>query len=271
MGIVQSVSTREVYPNAPIVLVAAEVRHAKSAPLTDSQVAVLKRHLRDEFPLLKTLTQTQVLPFAQATQTTARTFPRFVNRERTSSVTFQDEAVVYETTRYAQFEHLQAVMERALSALAECQNPDGLERVGLRYIDEIRAPEDPSGPLEWAEWVDSSLIGPACKASRLDVPAEQWQGQVVFRPSTEDSLVLRYGSASGYAIDPQGELTRTSPPPGPFFLLDIDSFWMPLSLVPEFNAEHVLAHLARLHDPVRNLFESLVTDRLRDEVFRYVK
>lgn len=57
-------------------------------------------------------------------------------------------------------------------------------------------------------------------------------------------------------------------PPGPLFKLDIDSFWHAADEVPEFGVDLILNQADALHEPVRYVFESLITDRFREEVLR---
>src|SRR5665647_266980 len=282
--VLSSVSEREVYPNAPLVLVAAEIRHPATDPLRPAQQTALKHALAALFPLSRPAMLTSVTAVAggqpQVTQTRS---PRFTSRDRTTSVTFRTEAIVVETTHYKQFERFVELITLAVSARLEAGPLDGLERVGLRYIDEIRVPELTDESSSWQQWVDASLMGPASAATQLGLRAAHWQGLTVFEtepamtsgaptnvPSNGnvDSLVVRYGPGEGYALDPGGELKRSVPPPGPFFLLDIDSFWTAGGEVPPAEPDEILAHLIRLHGPVRILFESLITPRLRDEVLR---
>ena len=55
---------------------------------------------------------------------------------------------------------------------------------------------------------------------------------------------------------------------GPLFKLDIDSFWQAVDEVPEFGVDLILNQADALHEPVRYVFESLITDRFREEVLR---
>lgn len=279
-------SDREVYPNAPLVLVAAEIRHPGADALDASQQAKIKRALAKTLPLSRPVTRTNVMAMAGGpTQMTQATSPRFTSRDRTTSATFHPEAVVVETTRYGQFERLLDLVSLSLDARLAVGSVDGLERIGLRYIDEIRVPEVTDDPTSWAQWVDSSLLGPASVVAPLGLRAAQWQGVAVFSATShasattnagpeagkggEDSLVLRYGPGDGYAVDPGGDLKRSAPPPGPYFLLDIDSFWTSADQVPPLDRDELLADAVRLHAPVRVLFESLITERLREEVLRH--
>ena len=140
--------------------------------------------------------------------------------------------------------------------------------LGIRYIDEIRVPDRANGGVEWEEWVDDSLIGPSGHADAFRLSRADWQGLVRFEADEDCKLVLRYGARVGYAVNPEGDLKRPTPAPGPFFLLDIDSFWEPEG-VPEFDLVTALDRLDRLHEPVRDLFEALIKNRLREEVMSH--
>jgi len=50
--------------------------------------------------------------------------------------------------------------------------------------------------------------------------------------------------------------------------LDIDSFWTPEGFIPEFDPQVLVEKSEELHDPLRTLFETVITDRLRNEVLR---
>jgi len=194
----------------------------------------------------------------------------------TAKSPFHSAALVVETTQYGQFERLVKLLNLVVEARLAVGELDGLERVGLRYIDEIRVPETNDNGVGWEPWLDASLLGPAPVGAGLGLRATQWTGQIVFsKPAPigdeaggADSLVLRYGPNEGYAVDPGGELKRSAPPPGLFFLLDIDSFWTSADAVPSLDPNELVRIAERLHAPVRDLFESLITQRLRDEVLR---
>ena len=176
------------------------------------------------------------------------------------------EAIVIETTRYVRWEDLRALVADVLDARNQVGDVDGVERVGLRYVDEIRVPGAPAD--EWAPWVDVTLLGPGPVGEELGLAPALWQGTSAFAPGPQRTVVLRYGPRDGYAVDPGGDIKRSMPTPGPFFLMDIDSFWIPSEGTPEFDTKALLATCDELHAPVRTLFERLITDRLREEVFR---
>lgn len=262
-------SGREIYPNASVVLVAFEARHPGVDTMSGPELAEAKRILSRRLPVMRQATIATFQAVAGSPPGLAtEQVPKFTSRDRTSAVTFGRESLVVETTAYERFEDFRQTIELAVDARSAAHPVDGVERVGLRYIDEIRVPD--VGPVDqtWAAWVDQSLLGPSVVGPRHGLFASEWQGIVQFDAGQSRSVVLRYGPREGYAVDPKGDLTRPGVPSGPFFLLDIDSFWMASSEIPEFSAPEIMHRVDELHAPVGQLFESLVTDKLRDEVLR---
>lgn len=261
---------REVYPNAAVVLVAVEVRHSTAPPLSRSSIAKIKQHLSPELPLLRPTTFTTVeTTLGGTTDVHTERATRYMSRDRTAAVTFRNEALVIETTRYGRYEQLRGLVALALNARQSVDPIDSVERLGLRYINEIRVPEAGSSAASWEPWVDKALLGPAPIGHAHGLEATQLQGLVLFSKGEDKSLVLRYGLREGYAVDPSGDLKRSTPTPGPFFLLDIDSFWSATGALPEAQPETLLKLCDALNDPVRSLFEDIITERLRKEVLRH--
>jgi len=263
---------REVYANAPVVLVACEVKFPTTATISPGQQRRLKEALSSRFPLVKPVTrQTLTVSNGAPPEISEETVPRYTTRDRTSAVTIGAESLVVETTKYGRYEDFRDAVESALATVIDVNRPDGFERVGLRYIDEIRTPNADGHALGWATWIDGSAIGPAGLSEELGFPVRDWQGLVRFDPAEDRTVVLRYGPRDGYAVDPRGSLRRAGkvPEPGPYFLLDIDSFWETSGDIPEFEGPALIALLDLLHAPVRSLFESLITEGLREDVLRH--
>ncbi len=130
----------------------------------------------------------------------------------------------------------------------------------------IRPTTDP--PVDWADWVNTSILGPVDLSDAVGLAAKQWQGLAVYGPADGRSLVLRYSPGEGQAVVTGQELVRSRFTPGPFMWIDIDSFWQHESSLPEFDTQALVAKCDELHLPIRTLFEKLITPKLRDEVLR---
>lgn len=271
MGIIGGMSLREVYPNAPLVSVSFELRHPESEPLTPHQRTLFKELLADDLPLLRSQQiASHTIEFgpsgAATPQVQTEEFPKYFDRGTSIAASLLKGSTVVETTQYPGWEAFSDLVSKVCDARNQAAPVDGVERIGLRYIDEIRIPstENP----DWSEYIAPSLLGP-----RFDydsgLPLRQWQGTAAFGPGEGRALVMRYARGEGFAVDPNGELRRKSPAyPGKFFMLDLDSFWAPEAGVPAFSLSLVEETMETLHTPVREMFEECITERLREEVLR---
>ena len=91
-------------------------------------------------------------PGSQRVQEAA--FPRFITRDRTLAVALTDTTLTVETTTYRHYEEFRGVLARGLDATQRILEPDGVARIGMRYIDEVRIPGSPAEASSWAEWID---------------------------------------------------------------------------------------------------------------------
>lgn len=260
----------EVYPNAPVVLVTMEVRHPAADPLTPTESRAIKKLLGDLLPIERSGQDTswEFAAGGGAPVGTTEQFHRYVSRDSTTSVLIRKETMVIETSAYQGWESFRSLVLRVVDARMEIAPIVGIERLGLRYIDEIRAPANSDGSVQWSSWVHESLLGPRAEPG-IKLPLDQWQGLGMYGAQPGEALVLRYGPRTGYAVDPDSDLRRLKQvSPGLFFLIDIDSFWTHAESIPEYNREAVRETCDNLHAPIRSLFEGLITDRLRNEVLR---
>lgn len=264
------------FPNPPLALTVLEIRYPDLADgggftATRSMKAAVREHL----PLTESLTEDQIELTAGApvlaTQTIQRrVFPRFFTRDRTTALLVKENALVLQTTNYGGWEgSFRPLIEAVLGALEQAGPPDGVFRIGLRYIDEIRVPEIDSSPGEWTGYIHNSLLA---AVDPTFIPASLqpsgWQGVVQYRTAGDSTLTVRYGPQEGYAVDLQGAVRRNNPPAaGPYFLLDSDSFWYADDEVPPFETEGILERCNTLHAPIREFFGIATTDKLRNDVF----
>ncbi|OZE89942.1 hypothetical protein CH298_13230 [Rhodococcoides fascians] len=255
------------YPNPPLEMVILEVRHPRSeisAPAHSYIKAVMSG-----FTPIERLEATVELDFSQAGPVQRQTqVRRLVSRDRHTSVSFREEAIVVEASVYQGWEWLRSLVSTALTARHEVVPLDGLERVGLRYIDEIRP--TPSDEIEWGDWVSADLLAPSIRKSPVGMRLMQQQSVAQYETATAgQTFTLRYGVARGAAVVSSENLRRLKEPPsnGEFFLIDTDAAWVdPTGAVPEFDHNLILRICDDLHAPIKLLFESLITDKLRDEV-----
>ena len=264
----------EVYPNAPLALVAAEIRFPESTTdrtLPMTLLRIFRDALGEEWVI-----ETRKMQHASVTigpagvvpqALSSVTVPRFTVRDRTLAVALTEDSMTIETTQYHHYPSFRSVLAKATTAAAEVLTPDGVARIGMRYIDEIRVPGLGEGNLsEWDDWLNASLLAPDLLGMAEEgYKSAGWEGLAQYQTGPNQKLVLRYGARSGYVVNPTGPLRRPHPPaPGPLFFLDFDCFWEPED-IPEFDVENAMTTWDRLRAPIRTLFDHLITDRLRAE------
>jgi uncharacterized protein (TIGR04255 family) len=256
------------YPNDALALVLVELRHPAAEPPVRSALAILKDMLSDWTPIFE---QEEVRQFdLQTGEQTVTSNKKLVSRDRRTAITFRPDAMTVEVTDYPGWEKFWPIVRATVGARQDVYPVDGCVRIGLRYINEIRAPlKKASG---WKYWVSESLLGPGPQLSALDLTTTAQQHVIQCDgPHPGDSLTLRYGAARGAVIQSTPLLQRRREPPndGDFFLIDIDSAWSdPRNGVPALDIALVDETAERLHTPINPLFESLITPDLRAQVLQ---
>src|ERR1700757_3757306 len=223
-------------PNAPVALVTMEIRHPAMDSLSESSSAELRRVLGEHLPIERRAQDVAGgMGAGGSPQPTAEQFVRYVNRDNTLAASLKTQAVVIETTAYSNFESLVDLMMRVIDARSQISPIVGVERLGLRYVLEGRVPVGVDGRVEWGNWIAEPLLGPQ-RIAPAGLTLTEWQGAAVYRePQPGRSMIVRYGPGMGQALDANFHLRRPLPAQqGPFFLLDIDSFWTPTGPIPEY-------------------------------------
>lgn len=255
----------EVFPNAPLALVAAEVRYPA---VSERQLGMaIQKQLRDaigaDWVIHNDTSQTFEALIGpggpQQASVRSDTVGRIVTRQKTKIITIQPDHLVIEVADYLHFDDFRDLLERTAAAVESILRPDGISRMGLRYIDEIAVPESPP---QWDHWLHSSLMAPATGG----LTPTEWTGAVQYTIDTDQIMVFRYGPSKGPVVAPNGPLRRPKVPEGPIFMLDFDGSWQPRD-IPEFTATHIADMAGRLRAPLRGLFDSLVTPDLL-KIFR---
>jgi uncharacterized protein (TIGR04255 family) len=268
LAMLRNMSVDAANPNAPVALVTMEIRHPATDSLTESSSAELRRVLAEHLPIERQAQDVAWGMGAGGSPTpTAERFVRYVNRDNTLAASMKTQAVVIETTAYSNFEELVDLMMRVIDARSQISSIVGVERLGLRYVLEVRVPVGVDGRVEWGNWIAEPLLGPQ-RTAPAGLTLTEWQGAAVFREAQPGkSMIVRYGPGVGQALDASYHLRRTMPAQqGPFFLLDIDSFWTPIGSIPEFDRNSVLMNFQGLYEPARTVFQEMLTSRLRDDL-----
>ncbi|BDB45087.1 MULTISPECIES: TIGR04255 family protein [Mycobacterium] len=259
-------------PNAPVALVTLEIRHPATDSLTETANRELKQLLLNDLPIERQAQDVQwgVTAPGQPPQPVADRFVRFSNRDNTTAASLKNQAIVVETSAYTNFDSFLDIAMRVVDARAAVSSIVGVERIGLRYVLEVRVPPGVDGRIEWSNWIDDSLLGPQ-RLAPSGLALTEWQGAAVYREAQPGkSLIVRYGPGVGQALDANYHLRRVTPPAtGQFFLMDLDSFWTPpTGAIPEYSREALVSTFRDLYAPAQTVFQDMLTTRLKDELLR---
>jgi uncharacterized protein (TIGR04255 family) len=184
-----------------------------------------------------------------------------MNRDRTRNITLTGEWIAVETSRYERYERFAEEIDWVLERVHPATPLPAVTRIGLRYIDEIQI-EGTDALEDWKAWINPDLI----VGGVIDgYDTKDYLAQMLLEVDDQRRLTIRYGRVSAPVVDPNGPLKVANSPVGPYFLLDIDSFWeAPADAFEEFDAAQVREESLRLHEPVRDIFERAITTELRN-------
>jgi uncharacterized protein (TIGR04255 family) len=257
---------REVFPNAPLALVAAEIRFTDAARLrqqeTKDEIAIA---LEARFPITEPLQQTNfnLTIGGGPPQLQERLGVVLKNTESTASMTIMSESLTYETTAYNSFDDLLEAVTAATEALIAAKVRPALQRVGLRYIDEVRVPEPVSDVRQWSRWINDRLLGHLAVGPD-NFPAISTQTVSTYDLGEGRGFNFRCAALNqGTIVVPQ-HLKRAAVESGPFFVLDFDGFhdFTNQDLV-QLSADVVSDALSAVHVPCGAAFQRSITDEAR--------
>lgn len=261
---------REVFPNAPLEYVACEIRVPTAPKLArEDTFDALAERFTEVLPIpnqeqVETVT---VIGGREGAVETERRY-RFLNREATASAVVSRNAVTVETTDYEEFHDFRSLVLTVAEAVAATTKIVGVERIGLRYIDEVRVPAGITDARGWRGWISDDLLGALTLADGLQADGFQ----TVLRLAGEDStgVVLRLAAMDGNGVVGDAPLRRRAPATsGPFFVIDTDSYRLsPGPAMEDFAPDRIAGILDLIHQPVGTLFHAAITDRLRQEFRR---
>jgi uncharacterized protein (TIGR04255 family) len=260
------IESAEIYPNAPLRLVAFEVKYPLALKLASSDALMrFQEDLAEGLPIVELGMESSISfsPQQGIQEITPRTLFKLYSRNRRSAVTLSHTSLVIETSEYIRYALFRELVSRSLSSLAQATPLPGIARIGLRYVNEIRV-QGALSPADWKPYISNRLLGPIDVSE--DFPVGEFATRVQFDFGSGRSMQLSAATLHGELVSSQGPL-RVDKKSGPFFLIDIDSFGTYEELL-RFEPEAALDICDQLREPVREVFERSITDRLRNEVLR---
>jgi uncharacterized protein (TIGR04255 family) len=261
-------ANREIFPNAPLALVAAEIRFTDAARLRQQQTKdAVTIALEERFPFAEPFQRAEVnlnlVPGGTQPQIQELLGVVLKNVSNTETLTIMSQSLTYETTAYSNFERLLEAVTAACDALDAAKVRPAVQRIGLRYIDEVRVPDPVTDARQWGRWINDRLVG-HLDIGPEDVPVTGTQSVSTYDLGDGRGLNFRFAALNqGPIVVPQF-LERPAITSGPFFVLDFDGFedFTGQHAVP-LSAEVVRDSLSTVHVPCGTAFQRSITEEAR--------
>ncbi|MBV7363025.1 TIGR04255 family protein [Actinomycetaceae bacterium TAE3-ERU4] len=243
---------KQVYSNAPIVFAAVEVHHSPCRKFSSRDVSIIDAMLQGE------------AIWQHGTEEKENEAHQWISADNQTALIFSRDYFAVQTTNYKGHEKLFNLARLAFLAQDRVEAPESIKKIELRYIDEVRAPfpQDEITIDDWKPWISSYLLGPSFNGEIKTLDTKLGASLFTFR---DFFIILKYGPLQGH-IKLNVPLERLATPDTPFFLIDMNSLCEAPAKVPEWDLQSVCNAIEELHLPLRDMFESLITNKLREEV-----
>jgi uncharacterized protein (TIGR04255 family) len=185
-------------------------------------------------------------PAASTAATAAMQYWRFQGVDDGWSVAIARDFVSLETTRYERYEDFRDRLGEVIEATLTL-GVTHRERLGLRYVDEIRPP-DADGPADFRDFLNAELLG-MVGGPELGEDVIQALQEIRLRED-DGTLAIRHGYIGPDAAD--GKC---------FYLLDLDYYDESSHAL---DPVQVLEQVDAYHHTMHNVWENAITDELRN-------
>ena len=188
--------SRERLRHSPLDLVVCQVRHDRDSSAADAKKALKIREALDgAYPLMDEMPGAQLSVSANAKgvqsvqHETRRSGWKLQSPDGEWTVVVTPESYALETSRYLDWEDFSERLRHVTEAVADQFDITIQKRLGLRYIDRLRAP-DVEQPQEWERWIHPTLLGPILHPG-FGAAVNTMQGTVTFDAEEANQVVLR--------------------------------------------------------------------------------
>jgi len=236
---------------APLKTMLGQLRFPQQRELTDEAVvASLQRRFEDKYPRLLRETQVTLSVGGSNVQAQQAIVWRLTDIERSWSLLVGADSLSLETTAYTIWTEFERRFAEAIAAVETVAHIRVRERVGLRYVNEIR--DGVNTAPDWRSKISPAFLGilsdPAFDSAHL----AHSLAEARFEESAA-IVVVRYGP-----VHQAGPGVRV-----PFFLLDIDcSNETPAS----FESTETMRLFSTFNDSIWRIFRRTLTDSFYEEL-----
>ncbi len=235
------------YKNPPIIEALCEFRFKPGIPWDLAIPGLVYEKVREDFPKRRQARalETNISAGAEGIEQQVRTTDRmqFLREDERALVQVGPDLLTVNHLRpYPTWQEFLPLIRKGLEAYCEAAGPEGIRRIGLRYINHIEIPEQRIELKDYFEF--RPFVGPHLPQDfgpfilGIQVPYED----------SRDTLRLQLANASVETPDTAA------------VMLDLDYF---LARPGEVSLDSVFEWVEMAHSRVEEAFEACITDRLR--------
>lgn len=233
---------------SPLTLVACQVLHERILAVSDARIGLgIHDALSPLYPNVQQVPRLETAFQISATGTSA-TREQTVNGWQLKSddqrwtVTIDPESFTLETSAYEDWDDFEQRFSALTAAVLDAYHPALEQRIGLRYVDEIRDPSVTS-PSGWRGKIADSVLGPIAD-THLGHAVRSSQQLIELDAGDSCGVVLRHGSVTS----PSGAEH--------VYLLDHDCF---RQAGRKLSTGEIASTVSRLHTLALQVFQAAVT------------
>jgi len=237
---------RIVFRKSPLRLVIGQVRFPLLFRFNERPfLAPFQEALAAEYPRVGQEQQIAVKFSARGVEPGGEMLWRFGDRDGSWSVVLSEGALTLESRKYTSIDEFVSRFQRVLQAAETHLGVTERTRLGLRFINELRAPRADT-LARWAQLLNPAFVGFAGSGV---VEGDVRHAFHELRTTRADGfLVIRHGLLAGTTVEPRpGE----KPEEGPFYLIDLDYF---VEAERELNVEAEAAQLRAYNEAIYQFF-----------------
>lgn len=238
----------------PLVRVIAQVRFPVIASIEKSEfIAPFQEALRGTYPVLRPETSQQLLLGPGGVQDTrTSTIWRFRDAVDAWTVALAPDFVALETTRYSSRDDFLGRFRQVLEALEQHINPRLVDRLGLRYVDQVTGAPLTELPALLRPEVSGILASPVAEHARQSLTEQLFE-----LPDEGGALRARWGLVpAGATVDP-----GAMPPLGvPSWILDLDAFAQSPESARMLDVDAIVAQARAFAERIYSVFRWAVND-----------
>lgn len=247
---------------SPIALAVIQLRFPEVLSVNSDEklIAAYQDKIRGRYPYFLPGQQFDFIfgPQGIAQQPAAARTWQFKDADQNWTITVTANSVALETRRYTNISEFTNRMAEVVSAVKETFEVVVQERVGVRYVNEIRHPEVEK-PSDWRRFMNPALLGPLSDDAVSSSVESTMQELRLSVPN--GSLLVRHGAAQGTIVAPEPGMIA---PTGEFYLLDLDAY-------DERGQQLDVGPLVGLIRGYNRIIYSLFRWGMNDQLFEYLR